>query len=141
MAQTGYKKFLNRRKWQTDLSLAYAEPSAPNTFLSGTHSFEFEAFLEKDATIKFYLDPEGSSSATASHEVNYTFTGASKKYKFDVGGLEEGHYNFRVEVITATFSGEFNAAYIGGSFEPNNETAGNGPYFAPLLDTGSCPIE
>lgn len=138
MAQTGFKKFLNRRQWDLDLTTAHVAPTYPNTFLSGTHSFEFETFLEKNATINFYLDPEGSSSATASYAISYTYTGAPKKYKFDVGGLAEGHYNFRVEVITATASSEHNANYIGGSFEPNNITNGVGPYFEPVFDPNTC---
>lgn len=141
MAQNGFKRFLNRRQWDTDFSGAYSAPTSPNTFLSGTHSFEFEAFLEKNATIGFYLDPEGSSSATASYEIYYTYTGASKKYKFDIGNISEGHYNFRIEVVTATSSNEYNSNYIGGSFEPNTQTTGNGPYFEPVFDPISCQSE
>jgi hypothetical protein len=140
MAQNGFKKFLNRRQWDIDLSTAHAEPSSPNTFLSGTHSFEFEAFLEKNATIEVYLDPEGSSSGSASYVMDYTYTGAPKKFKFDVGGITEGHYNFRIEVITITASTTHNSVYIGGSFEPNSLSSGKGPYFEPVFDIDSCPI-
>lgn len=140
MSQTGYKRFLNRRKWLTNLNENHSTPISPNTFLSGTHSFQFETYLEKNATINFYLDPEGTTSGTASYIILYNYTGAQKKYKFDVGGIPEGHYNFRIEVVTATGSNDYNAEYIGGSFEPNTETTGSGPYFSNVYDPGSCPL-
>lgn len=135
MAQNGYKRFLNRRKWDTNLTTSYSAPVTPDTYLSGTHSFNFKALLEYDAPIKIYLDPNGSTSLTASFETNYVYTGAPQTIQFNVSGLSSGYYNFRV-VIGAS---AFNADYVGGSFEPNTEYTGQGPYFEPVLDLSSCP--
>ena len=140
MAQTGLKKFLNRRKWNTDLSTSYSAPTIPDTYLSGTSSFSFEAFLEKDALIRVFLDPNGSTSLTASFQTNYVYTGAPQTYTFNVSGLSASHYNFRIAIDTSTASYEHNADYVGGSFEPNTQTTGQGPYFEPVLDLASCAI-
>lgn len=138
MAQTGYKKFLNRRKWQTDLTTSHSAPTYPDTYLSGTHSFKFDTFLEKGATISFFLDPDGSTSLTASYVISYAYTGSVKSHKFNVGGISPGYYNFRIKMETATASYQFNADYLGGSFEPNSQLSGQGPYFEPVFDTSNC---
>jgi hypothetical protein len=134
---SGYKKFLNRRKWQIDLNNSYIMPDPPDTKLFGTHSFQIEINLLNDATVQLFLDPYGTSTATPSFSIDYKATGAPQTYMFNVSSLPEGDYNFRTEILGSTFFG-YNAVYQGGSFEPNIESSGVGPYFEPVLDLASC---
>lgn len=138
---SGYKKFLNRRKWNTNISATFSLPATPDTNLYGTHSFQLEIFLLNDAEIGFYLDPYGTRAATASFFLNYIYTGAPQTYKITVPGLTGGGYTFRTTMLTSTYSNEFGSFYEGGSFEPNLEFSGKGPYFEPVLDLASCPID
>lgn len=137
MAQTGYKRFLNRRKWQTDFSAPYSEPASYDTTLSGTHSFRFSVYLESTATINLFLDTPGFTSPTISCTFSYSAAGSEQTYDVTLPAVAAGNYNFRLKVSPTQ---SYNAKYLAGSFEPNTTTGGDGPYFAPVWDPGTCAV-
>ena len=141
MSQTGFKRFLNRRKWETDFAQEYVEPSPYDTVLSGTQSFRFAVYLESKAQVELYLDPAGSpQTPTPFHTFDYQTPGSEQLYDLTLGAIAEGNYNFRI-LVASTASFQYNARYLAGSFEPNTTTGGDGPYFPPVWDPGVCPVD
>jgi hypothetical protein len=140
MAQTGYKRFLNRRKWQTDFAQEYIEPSPYDTQLAGTHSFRFSIYLESTAQVMLFLDPAGApQTPTPYHIFDYGNPGSEQTYDLTLGSIPSGNYNFRI-LVASTASFQYNARYLAGSFEPNTTTGGEGPYFEPVWDPGICAV-
>lgn len=142
MSQTGYKRFLNRRKWQTDFTAEWSPTysATPDTKLTGTHSFRFSVNLLSNAKINLFLDTPGALiSPTISWTFSYDSAGSEQTYDVTLASIPDGDYNFRLLVV-GTSSIEYNARYLAGSFEPNSPVAGDGPYFNPVWDPGVCPV-
>jgi hypothetical protein len=139
MSQTGYKRFLNRRKWQTSFSGPYGQPATPDTQLGGTHSFRFSVLLESTATVSLLLEPEPPLTLRVPYTFSYVNPGSEQTYDVTISDIPQGYYNFRL-LIVSTMSLDYNANYLAGSFEPNTTSGGDGPYFAPVWDPGLCAV-
>jgi hypothetical protein len=140
MPNTGNKIFDNRRKWNVDITSPYIPSTPSDTYLSGTHSFSFQAYIERNCDIEIYLD--GVALATSySHIINYTFNGAVQTFPVTIGNIDPGYYNFRIKVVDLSNTYEYGAGIdINTSTEPNDLNGPFGPYFSPVYDGLTCPV-
>lgn len=140
MPNTGNKIFDNRRKWNVDISNPYIPSTPSDTYLSGTHSFSFQIYIERNCDIEIYLDTTTQSSTQSSYTINYLFNGTVQNFPVVIQNINPNNYNFRFKVVDLSNTYEYGALIdVNTSTEPN-DLNGMGPYFSPVYDGLTCPI-
>lgn len=140
MSNTGNKIFNNRRKWVVDIGNTYSPPYFPDTYLSGTHSFSFQIYIERNCDIEIYLDTITHSSTQSSYIINYTFNGSVQTFPVSIQNINPNSYNFRFKVSDLSNTYEYGSLIDVNSPTEPNSLIGLGPYFGPVYDGLTCPI-